>query len=128
MGGGCSTKRSIITNDASAKVNLKKLRQDQDAAESDADRLNVDRKSECLPLIIWIELNKQDEKKLGKLMKKQISPDDFEESVEDLNNFDKKVGIKSDKEWVPPSEWQKQDFSVMNFLKIFEFNNEVMFL
>lgn len=31
-------------------------------------------------------------------MKKQISPDDFEESVEDLNNFDKKVGIKSDKE------------------------------
>lgn len=31
-------------------------------------------------------------------MKKQVNPDDFEESVEDLNSFGKATGIKSEKE------------------------------
>jgi hypothetical protein len=44
-------------------------------------------------------LNQKDEKKLGKLMKKQLNPDDFEESVEDLNDFGKQSCIKSEKEY-----------------------------
>ena len=44
-------------------------------------------------------MNQKDEKKLGKLMKKQLNPDDFEESVEDLNDFGKQNCIKSEKEY-----------------------------
>lgn len=53
---------------------------------------------ECFCDFVLIELSKKDEKKLGKLMKKQLNPDDFEESVEDLNDFGKQKGIKSEKE------------------------------
>lgn len=57
------------------------------------------RKVSVLNLIGYLlELAKDDEKKLGKLMRKQINADDFEESVEDLNDFGKQSGIKSTKE------------------------------
>lgn len=58
------------------------------------------RKVSVLNLISYsLELAKDDEKKLGKLMRKQINADDFEESVEDLNDFGKQTGIKSTKEY-----------------------------
>lgn len=58
------------------------------------------RKVSVLNLIGYLlELAKDDEKKLGKLMRKQINADDFEESVEDLNDFGKQTGIKSTKEY-----------------------------
>ena len=47
MGGGCSTKRSIIVNDADAKINMKKKEQEsKDESENQEDGLKIDKKSE----------------------------------------------------------------------------------
>lgn len=100
MGGGCSTKRSIAVNDADAKVELKKNVEESKGNESSnhVDQLNFKNKSKLHVHSYGIEFNKEDEKKIGKLMRKQLDADDFEESVEDLNDFGKQTGVKSDKE------------------------------
>lgn len=47
MGGGCSTKRSIIVNDADSKINMKKIEQEsKDGSMNQPEGLKIDKKSE----------------------------------------------------------------------------------
>jgi hypothetical protein len=42
--------------------------------------------------------------KLTKFMKRQLDADEFEESLGNLDDFGKQTGIKSEKEYVLPSQ------------------------
>jgi hypothetical protein len=54
MGGGCSTKRSIIVNDAEAKINMKIQEQEsKDGSVNQVERLKIDKKSEFVYLNIF---------------------------------------------------------------------------